>query len=208
MNLAENPRNIWAVGRNYAAHAKELGNAVPGAGDQPIFFLKSGNCLVQGSKIPWAKSAQSIHFEIEMIVRLGKNLQPIDCALALDLTDRKSQNELKSKGQPWTLAKSFSHSCPVAPWLGPKIFQEFSQLSFGLKVNGVERQKGKTSDMLFSLPDLLAELIKNFPVQEGDLFLTGTPEGVGELKPHDQLQAWVRDATGTCLCQHDWVMIP
>src|SRR5688572_19799974 len=104
-------RNIWAVGRNYAEHAKELGNKAP---LEPLIFLKAGSSAFFGAEISLPPWTQEVHHEIEMALQFGEDLNLISYGLALDLTERKIQNQLKANGHPWTLAKSFSNACPIS----------------------------------------------------------------------------------------------
>lgn len=179
-------RNIWAVGRNYADHAKELGNAVP---QEPMIFLKAGSTAVENSadfKLPnWA---HDIHHEVELALEFDADFNFKRGAIALDLTERTIQSELKSKGHPWTLAKSFTQSTPLSAWfnIAP---EEIQNLRLVLKVNGETRQDGQTQDMIFSAEILRKYVLERFPVCPGDLLLTGTPAGVGPVKPGDILEA-------------------
>jgi 2-keto-4-pentenoate hydratase/2-oxohepta-3-ene-1,7-dioic acid hydratase in catechol pathway len=182
----ENIRNIWAVGRNYTDHAKELGNAVPSS---PLIFLKAGSTLVSGHKVPVSRLDIEVHHEIELVLQFDQNLNISHMGLALDLTDRAAQNILKAQGQPWTLAKSFKYSCPVSPLVAVSSVSDLSDLEIELKINGDIRQAGKTSQMIFSLPVLVDFVKKHVPVCPGDLLLTGTPSGVGALKVGDKLEA-------------------
>lgn len=180
-------RNIWAIGRNYAEHAKELGNEVP---TEPLIFLKAGSTAVLNSAdftLPaWA---MDVHHEVELALLFDDQLKIHKAAVALDLTERTLQAKLKAKGSPWTLAKSFTNSCPLSDFFEVKSLQELQNLDLSLKVNGEVRQKGNTSQMIFSLEQQLAYVLKHFPVCPGDVLLTGTPSGVGALKRGDQLVA-------------------
>lgn len=191
-------KNIWAVGRNYSAHAKELGNEVP---SEPFIFLKSGSCLVKNHKVQLPSWAVDVHYEGELAVEFTKSVggekhpQPNQewgfarVYLALDLTERKKQAELKSKGLPWTLAKSFQNACPIS---SQSVLLEnedtFKNLSFTLKLNGELKQQGSPKQMIFGLSNLKDFVLKHFPVEPGDLLLTGTPEGVGPVKPLDKIE--------------------
>lgn len=181
--------NIWCVGRNYSEHAKELGNEVPSA---PLIFLKAGSCRHEGPLIQLPAWTQEVHHELEIAFQFDQNLRPLMVALALDLTERHFQNQLKSKGQPWTLAKSFTGACPMS---APKTLQSLGGLNsvlhweLSLEVNGQVRQRGRMSEMIYPLEVLESYLKAHFPVQPGDWLLTGTPAGVAALKSKDQLVA-------------------
>jgi acylpyruvate hydrolase len=179
-------RNVWAVGRNYADHAKELGNKVP---TEPMIFLKAGSCAVFGAEINLPAWAHEIHHEVELAVQFGEDLSLVSYGVALDLTERKIQNHLKSNGQPWTLAKSFLNACPISKFTAIKSLEDLKKLPISLEVNGEERQKGSTSDMIFSLEKLVDFIKVHFPVCPGDLLLTGTPSGVGPLRRGDKVVA-------------------
>lgn len=180
-------QNIWAVGRNYAEHAKELGNDVP---TEPMIFLKAGStATLASSTITMPAWQPKLHHEVELALRFNSQLKIAHACLALDLTDREKQNELKSKGHPWTLAKSFKGSCPLSDFFSVGSLDELKNLDLSLKVNGELRQRGSTSQMIFSLEALIEFVLKHFPVVPGDLLLTGTPAGVGPFKSGDVLEA-------------------
>lgn len=179
--------SIWCVGRNYADHAKELGNAVP---SQPLFFLKSSACIVHGSSMTYPDAVLSLHYELEMAFRFDEKLRLSHIALALDLTDRERQNTLKAKGEPWTLAKSFKNSCPISPWIP---FDSNEIYTFELQINGQTKQVGDQNLMIFKLPDLVSFLKRHFPVSEGDILLSGTPAGVGSIQKGDVLKSMLKN---------------
>lgn len=186
---------IWCVGRNYAEHAKELGNDLP---SEPLFFLKAAACQTRGHQLQIPAWVSEVHHELEIAFRFDDNLELTQAALALDLTERELQNRLKSKGQPWTLAKSFIGSCPVSEWKDlPALW---NKLEIRLWINGELRQHGHSGQMIFSPETLRQFALRHFPVQAGDLLLTGTPAGVGPIASGDQLvgeleldgQPWLR----------------
>lgn len=180
-------RNIWAVGRNYSDHAKELGNAVP---SEPFMFLKAGSsAVISKNHFQLPEWAHNVHHEVELALKLGKNLEITEAAIALDLTERDKQNALKEKGLPWTLAKSFTNSCPLSDFFPVTNIHDLEHLQISLKVNNDLKQNGNTSQMIFKIKDLVAFAKKHFPLEEGDLILTGTPSGVGPLKRGDTLIA-------------------
>jgi 2-keto-4-pentenoate hydratase/2-oxohepta-3-ene-1,7-dioic acid hydratase in catechol pathway len=187
-------RNIWAVGRNYGAHAKELSNPVPNADSEPMIFLKAGTSIVaNGENIRLPKFSNDIHHECEVAFRFGPGLQFSEVTIALDLTARDVQNRLKQAQHPWTLAKSFRDSCPIGPLKPIKPGTDLQNLKFQLRVNGELRQSGSTSEMIHSVENLRQYIVENFPVEVGDLLLTGTPSGVAALKPGDQIDAELLD---------------
>lgn len=179
--------NIWAIGRNYAEHAKELGNQVP---TEPLIFLKAGSCaIVEADHFTLPAWSQEVHHEVELAVRFDERLEIHEAAVALDLTERHFQNQLKAKGSPWTLAKSFSQACPLSGFFKVKNLAELKELELRLHVNGELRQAGNTRQMIFSLEEQISYLRSHFPVVPGDLLLTGTPSGVGPLRRGDQVSA-------------------
>ena len=180
--------SIWCVGRNYVDHAKELGNSVP---EKPLFFLKSVSTLYRHRSLPYPEHVASLHYELELAFRFDHSLNLSHIALALDLTDRQRQSELKAKGEPWTLAKSFKNSCPISPWIK---FDPNENYSFELVINQQKTQAGDQSLMVFKWPELVTYLKTHFPVVEGDILLSGTPAGVGSLKPGDLLKSMLKNA--------------
>jgi 2-keto-4-pentenoate hydratase/2-oxohepta-3-ene-1,7-dioic acid hydratase in catechol pathway len=187
--------SVWCVGRNYSEHAKELGNTVP---DKPLFFLKSSSALFQKPTLPFPEHVLSLHHELELAFRFDHYLRISHVALALDLTDRQRQNELKSKGEPWTLAKSFKNSCPISPWFA---FDPNEIYSFELFVNGLTKQAGEMNQMIFKWPELVSFLKLHFPLAENDILLSGTPAGVGSLSRGDLLKSVLKNANQKILIE-------
>jgi 2-keto-4-pentenoate hydratase/2-oxohepta-3-ene-1,7-dioic acid hydratase in catechol pathway len=190
-------RNIWAVGRNYSEHAKELGNPVPAA---PMIFLKAGSSASEASPTLTIPSwMNEVHHEVELALRFDARLEIREACVALDLTDRAKQVELKSRGEPWTLAKTFSGACPLSKFFPVASLQELADLELTLDVNGRRAQYGRSSQMIFTIPALLDFVRSRFPVCPGDLLLTGTPAGVGPLKRGDRVRAEIVGRTS-----HEW----
>ncbi len=179
------PLSIWAVGRNYVAHAKELNNPVP---SEPVFFMKSGRCLQRNPQQIEITRGGNIHYEVEVGLRLSAFGFSHFC-LALDLTDRSRQNQAKESGLPWTLAKSFRGACHKGAWGELKSsWREIESREFFLKQNGVTKQCSSLSQCLFN-PDRLREFLdEHFPWSQGDMLLTGTPSGVGPLAIGDTIE--------------------
>ncbi|MGH8492764.1 MAG: fumarylacetoacetate hydrolase family protein [Moraxellaceae bacterium] len=186
---------VVCVGRNYAAHARELGNAVT---ETPILFLKPATSLLPleaGFSLPEGRG--DCHHETELTVLIGKELKNAntpECwaaiagvGLGLDLTLRDLQNELKKNGHPWEVAKAFDGAAPLSPFLAPDAFGDFTDVKFTLTVNGARRQSGHSADMITSVLKLLAYISTIFTLQPGDVVMTGTPEGVAALKAGDAL---------------------
>lgn len=188
---------ILAVGRSYAAHARELGNAVP---DDLVLFSKAGGSLWDGSdpvRLPFARGP--IHHEVEMVLLVGRRLQDATpgearaavagVAVGLDLTLRELQGSLKGKGLPWLLSKSFPNAAIVSPFAPAPPSLDLQSLELSLEVGGAVRQSSSTSLMLWSAAELLSLVSTRMPVLAGDLLFTGTPEGVAPLLPGDRLVA-------------------
>lgn len=184
------PSKIVCVGRNYADHAKELGNEVPKA---PLLFFKPASALVgPGAPIVLPRASQQVEYEAEIGVVVGKVLRNVDRAgaeagirgfiCANDVTARDLQ---KSDGQ-WARAKGFDSFCPIGPQVAEGL--DWRSLEIIGRVNGVERQRGTTTQMVFPIPELLRYISQIMTLEPGDLVLTGTPAGVGPLKPGDLVE--------------------
>lgn len=187
---------VVCIGRNYAEHAKELDNPVP---TEPLLFIKPGSCVVplEGSfSIPTERGA--VHYEAEIAVLIGKPLstrpsveEVLDAisgfAPALDLTLRDKQAELKSKGLPWEVAKSFDGAAVIAPFVSAATFADLTDIPVRLTINGEVRQDGNSSLMLNPVVPMIQYMAGCFSLQAGDVILTGTPAGVGPLNVGDEL---------------------
>lgn len=192
-------RNIWAIGRNYAEHAKELGNAVP---TKPMIFLKAGSSAsVNSNEIILPYWAEDVHHEVELALKFGSHLQVIEGAVALDLTERTFQSEAKKAGHPWTLAKSFTNAAAVSSFFMIRKLEELKDLRIRLWVNDELRQDGRTSQMIFPVEEIIHYVKERFPVCPGDLLLTGTPSGVGPLRAGDRVKAEIEG-----MITHSWVV--
>lgn len=205
---------IVCVGRNYAAHAKELNNPIP---QQPLLFIKPSSCLVELAQPLHIPSNQgAVHFELELAVLIGESLENPSAeqafsaisglGLALDLTLRDLQDILKQKGHPWERAKAFKGACPVSEFVRPSQLQiknsdDLQNLEFKLNLNNQVQQLGQTKQMLFSIIDLIQNASQAFSLQKGDILLTGTPEGVGMLNQGDKLECSLESAIciNTCV---------
>jgi acylpyruvate hydrolase len=177
---------LWCIGRNYREHAQELNNPIP---SKPLIFIKPEGAVTRDSHIQLPRAMGQIHFECELAIKLGAELKPSSLALALDLTARSVQDELKKKGEPWSLAKGFIGSCPISAEI--PFPADFTSLQFEFYKNSQLAQKGVVADMIFSVPVLLEYLAQHFPLLPGDWILTGTPAGVGPLASGDALKAQI-----------------
>ncbi|WP_051233877.1 fumarylacetoacetate hydrolase family protein [Halomonas halocynthiae] len=186
---------IVCVGRNYADHAKELNNPVPTA---PLLFIKPVTSAVNLIEpLTVNHHDESVHFETELTLLIGEKLRHASpeqaeravagIGLGLDLTLRQLQSRLKEKGHPWEIAKGFDGACPLSPFVALSATPDWSALEFTLSINGELRQHGLSSEMLFPIPQLLAEMSRHFTLLPGDVVLTGTPVGVGVLEAGSEL---------------------
>lgn len=193
------PGKVVCIGRNYAAHARELGNEVPEA---PVVFLKPSTSLVaDGGAIVLPPESGDVHHEVELVAVIGtpcRNATPEEAAAAiggwavgLDMTARDLQADLKKKGLPWTLAKGFDTFAPLGEVVPAGAVADPQLLDVELRVNGQTRQAGKTSDMLHTVADLVAYVSSIMTLLPGDLVYTGTPEGVGPVGAGDELVATI-----------------
>ncbi|MCU4338942.1 fumarylacetoacetate hydrolase family protein [Acinetobacter dispersus] len=207
--MSTRPSKIVCVGRNYAEHAKELGNAIP---DRALLFIKppsSLGSLTQG--VSWNQALGECHYECEICLQIAhplsqetdpaKALEAIGAVtLGLDLTLRDLQGDLKSKGEPWERAKAFDGACILADWIEADEIGDLQELELILNINGVNRQHGFTKDMIFDIGTLLVEINKSFSLEVGDVIMTGTPAGVGALRANDQLTMKLITQSG----EYDW----
>ncbi len=185
-----NMATLWCVGRNYKDHAQEMQAELP---KSPLIFMKAEGCLSPGNKLMIPSFTEDLHHELELAVKLDQNLKPQEVALALDLTARDRQSEAKKGGLPWALAKSFINSCPISQWITYEGDAWFQQLNFSLAINAELKQQGQSQQMIFSLPEIIEHLKKFFPIQGGDIILTGTPSGVGPIKEGDEIKCELVD---------------
>ena len=192
-------RRIFCVGRNYAEHQKEMG----GDGrEQPFFFLKSEHALVaHGGEVHYPAKTSNYHYETELVVALGKGGRRIDAkranehvfgyAVGLDMTRRDLQQWGKDHGRPWDFGKNFDESAPCSELGRAAKIGHPSKGAIWLQVNGKQRQRADLGDMIWSVPEQLAYLSEHYTLEAGDMIFTGTPAGVGPVKPGDELHAGI-----------------
>ncbi|WP_232494364.1 fumarylacetoacetate hydrolase family protein [Novosphingobium kaempferiae] len=192
-------RRIFCVGRNYAAHALELGNAVDR--EAPIWFNKAPAALcLAGGAIPYPPGTTNCHYEMELVVAIGAPAFRIapeaamevvyGYACGLDMTRRDLQNASKAKGYPWDTGKDFENGAVIAP-ITPAAGFTLAGQAITLTQNGAVRQDGVLSDMIWSIPELIADLSRLYHLAPGDLIYTGTPAGVGPVAAGDVLEGAV-----------------
>jgi len=188
---------VVCVGRNYAEHARELNNPVPA---EPLLFIKPATAVValdQPLRLPQGLGA--VHYETEIALLIGQTLsgdvseQQATAAiagigLALDLTLRELQDQLKAKGHPWERAKAFDGACPLSAFVEPAQLPDLTAIPLQLRINGELRQQGNSAEMITPIIALLRHIAGVFTLQPGDVVITGTPAGVGVLVSGDQLQ--------------------
>ncbi len=187
-------RRIFCIGRNYAAHAREMGKDPDR--DPPFFFLKPADAVVEtGATIPYPPQTENFHYEAELVAVIGKGGVNIPEGEALDhvwgyavgndLTRRDLQLMAREQGRPWDLGKGFDRSAPIAPVFPVSKVGHPSSGSIRLLVNGVVKQDADLSELIWSVPEMIAILSRSFELKPGDLIMTGTPAGVGPLQPGD-----------------------
>jgi fumarylpyruvate hydrolase len=190
---------VYCVGRNYADHAREMGSD-PKV-ESPVFFTKPADAIVaSGATVPYPPRTDNLHYEVELVVAIGGAGRNITASQALahvfgyavgnDLTRRDLQAAAKKKGLPWDTGKAFDASAPIAP-IRPASLGHIERGRIWLSVNGETRQQSDISEMIWSVPEIIAELSTLFELKAGDLIYTGTPAGVGALKPGDRIECGV-----------------
>jgi len=192
---------IICIGRNYAAHAKELNNPVP---TEPVVFLKPDTALLaKGMPFFYPSFSKDVHYEAELVVkinRVGKNISQkfahkyySELTVGIDFTARDLQTKYKEKGLPWERAKAFDGSAPVGKFVSKEKFQDLNDLNFSLTINGENKQQGNTTNMLFSIDAIIEYISQFFTLKIGDLIFTGTPEGVGPIFINDRFEAFIEE---------------
>ncbi|RRB07690.1 fumarylacetoacetate hydrolase family protein [Larkinella rosea] len=192
---------IIAVGRNYAEHIKELNNEQP---EDPVIFTKPETAILRpGDPFFYPDFSSDVHFEVEILVRIGRTGKNIEqkfahryydeIGIGVDFTARDLQSKLKAKGLPWDLAKGFNGSAPMSSFIPKTDFPDLRNLNFRLDVNGETRQAGNTSMMLFPIDYLISFVSNYFMLLQGDILFTGTPKGVGPVQIGDRLTAYIED---------------
>jgi 2-keto-4-pentenoate hydratase/2-oxohepta-3-ene-1,7-dioic acid hydratase in catechol pathway len=189
---------IFCVGRNYADHAKELGNAVP---EDPVIFMKPKSALLQSnSPFYYPEFSNELHYEVELVLHISKNGRYIPekfagkyfdkISLGVDFTARDIQTELKKKGLPWEKAKAWDNSALIGKWINltPDLLK--NPINFSLLKNKETVQKGNSKDMIFSFEHIVSHISNYFSLNIGDLVYTGTPAGVGECVVGDVLEGY------------------
>lgn len=192
---------IFCVGRNYRAHAEELKNAIP---EEPVIFIKPKSAILpEGVPFYYPEFTNELHYEGELVLRVGKNGKHIRdyraekyidaITVGIDFTARDIQDELKRKGLPWEKAKAWDHSAVIGDWYEITPEDLKSPILFSLDMNDTIVQKGDTSNMIFSFGKIIENISSYFALHIGDLIFTGTPAGVGECLVGDVLTGFLED---------------
>jgi len=192
---------IFCVGRNYAAHAAELGNEIP---DEPVIFMKPKSALLQpNTPFYYPEFTNELHYECELVLRVSKNGKYLQDKFAgkyydaitagIDFTARDIQNELKAKGLPWEKAKAWDNSAAIGKWLPLDTIKNKKSINFCLYKNTELVQQGNSGNMIHSFDKIVAYISQYFSINIGDLIFTGTPAGVGEVVVGDELELFIED---------------
>jgi len=188
---------IVCLARSYKKHAQEMNSDVP---KEPVIFLKPASSVIfNGDKINIPKMSNCLHHEVELGIIIGKRCKLVNkkdalnfvlgYLIGLDITARDIQSDFKKKGWPWTIAKSFDTFAPISDVVLKELVSDPQNLDISLKVNGKLKQDSNTSFMIFSIEEIIEFISKVMTLEPGDLILTGTPEGVDEIKKGDILEA-------------------
>jgi fumarylpyruvate hydrolase len=195
---------IYCVGRNYADHVREMGGDPKNRSSQPTFFCKPADAVVPtGSTISYPSNTHNLHYEVEWVVAIGQRVdiakpeQSIfGYAVGIDLTRRDLQTQAKESGSPWDCAKAFDQSAPIGPitamaaeTLTTKSFQPNAKIQ--MTVNDVVKQSATLHQMIWTVPEIIVQLSKNFQLVPGDLIFTGTPSGVGPIVAGDKVRGTI-----------------
>lgn len=197
-------RRVYCVGRNYAAHAREMGSDP--SRDAPFFFCKPGNAVFavapdQLVNLPYPGMTANLHHEVELVVAIGVAGSNIDIdqalhhvwgyAVGLDMTRRDLQAQMKEGGKPWEISKAFDWSAPIGTLYPASVIGHPVSAAIDLQVNDGPRQHSDIDQMIWSVPEVISHLSRYFTLQPGDLIMTGTPEGVGAVVVGDVIDAGI-----------------
>jgi fumarylpyruvate hydrolase len=192
-------RRIFCVGRNYAAHVREMGNDER---DPPFFFMKPADAAFDATgDIPYPPLTANLHHEVELVVAIGtggRDIAPESAldhvwgyGVGIDLTRRDLQEEAKKAARPWEWAKAFDHSAPISPLVSAERVGHPASGRVWLSVNGATRQEGDLAEQIWPVPDIVSIASRSVELKAGDLIMTGTPAGVGPLVPGDGIEAGI-----------------
>lgn len=187
---------IYCVGKNYADHALEMGGDP--SKEPPCFFSKPADAIVCDSgDVAFPSSTNELHYEVELVLAIGKEANAVSIseapgvlfgyAVGIDLTKRDLQNAAKNAGRPWDVAKGFDNSAPISNIHTVEEIGYLEDAAISLTLNGETRQQGNIANMTWKIPEIIAELSTFYCLKPGDLIFTGTPAGVGEVNPGDEI---------------------
>jgi fumarylpyruvate hydrolase len=193
-------RRIFCVGRNYAAHTREMG--FEPEREPPFFFSKPADAVIDSGRVmAYSRDTTELHHEIELVAAIGREAIDVSAADALshvwgyaagiDFTRRDHQFRARDSGRPWDLGKGFDESAPCGPLRPAKPGEDPAAGRIWLSVNGVVKQDGDLSEMIWKLPEIIAILSHSFELKPGDLIYSGTPAGIGPVKPGDVIAGGV-----------------
>ncbi|MCJ1306531.1 hypothetical protein MMC25_000174 [Agyrium rufum] len=202
-SIRSGARKVICIGRNYADHVKELNNVRP---KQPFFFLKPPSSILPPNSGPVLRpKGIKLHYEVELALIIGKQLRDLDPSdeqgaldaidgycLSIDMTARNAQDEAKKKGLPWSIAKGFDTFLPISEYISKQQIPDPHDVELYLSVNGQMRQQDRTDLMLFRIPRQLSDISQVMTLEKGDVVLTGTPKGVGEVQVGDVMKAGIK----------------
>ena len=198
---------IYCVARNFEDHAREMGQT---SREPPFFFMKPADAVLvvsagQIATLPYPSLTHNLHHEIELVVAIGVGGKDITVeqarshifgyAVGLDMTRRDLQNEMKKHGRPWCIGKGFDHSAPIGPITPAQQLPDIDQANISLQVNGSVRQQSQLRQMIWNVPETIAQLSAAWELQPGDLIYTGTPAGVAAVVPGDSLTGSISGLT-------------
>jgi 2-keto-4-pentenoate hydratase/2-oxohepta-3-ene-1,7-dioic acid hydratase in catechol pathway len=192
---------IIAVGMNYRSHLPELGDAIP---EEPVIFLKPDTALLKkGEPFSLPDFSYELDYETELVVKISKTGKRIrkeeakeyyrEITVGIDFTARDLQRSLRAKGNPWELCKAFDQSAGLGDFVPFSRLKDPENIVFGLHINGIKRQNGVSSDMIFGFDDIIAYVSRFITLCEGDLIYTGTPSGIGKLSKGDVLEGFLEN---------------
>lgn len=192
---------IFAIGQNYTEHNKELNSKHP---TEPVVFMKPDTAILRNNKPFYVPDfSNELHYETELIIkinRIGKNIAPrfahryfSEIGLGVDFTARDLQRKLKAEGKPWEISKAFDNSAVIGDFVTIDESVNIQDIHFTLDLNGQIVQRGHTAEMIFPINELIAYVSRFFTLKIGDILFTGTPAGVGTVKPGDQLKGYLED---------------
>lgn len=179
---------IVCLGKNYLDHARELGDSIP---EKPVLFIKPPSTILQAThgqtlqaRLPPSKHGP-LHHECEIVLRINSYGEITHVTLGLDLTLRDLQTQLKKNGHPWEISKTFKHSTLLGPWIAIADFKNYLETPFSFSLNKTIKQSSVGSNMRLKPQESIRYISEYFPICDGDLIMTGTPEGVGSIQPGD-----------------------